>query len=159
MSKSYADLLREAREQIPEVTVQEVADLAPGSATIVDVREASEWEQGHVPGAQHVSKSYIEQQIEAIAPDRSTITLNNSISTVMNRKVTKISQIASQNENPSISRVSFEPGEFRKDQAGPGGGPNLQVTTGTQQSGPEEIRGQSAFMKRRRRRPAYINAL
>ncbi len=71
MSKSYADLLREAREQIPEVTVQEVADLAPGSAAIVDVREASEWEQGHLPGAHHVSKSYIEQQIEAVAPDRS----------------------------------------------------------------------------------------
>ena len=70
MSKSYADLLREAREQIREVTVQDVADLPPGSATIVDVREASEWEQGHVPGASHVSKSYIEQQIEGIAPDR-----------------------------------------------------------------------------------------
>jgi molybdopterin/thiamine biosynthesis adenylyltransferase len=39
-------------------------------ATIVDVREASEWDQGHIPGAHHVSKSYIEQQIEAIAPDR-----------------------------------------------------------------------------------------
>jgi molybdopterin/thiamine biosynthesis adenylyltransferase/rhodanese-related sulfurtransferase len=70
MSKSYADLLREAREQIREVTVQDVADLSPGGAAIVDVREASEWEQGHVPGAAHVSKSYIEQQIEGIAPDR-----------------------------------------------------------------------------------------
>ena len=39
-------------------------------ATIVDVREDSEWEQGHLPGAQHVSKSYIEQQIEGVAPDR-----------------------------------------------------------------------------------------
>ena len=70
MPKSYADLLREAREQIREVTVQDVADLPSGGATIVDVREASEWEQGHVPGASHVSKSYIEQQIEGIAPDR-----------------------------------------------------------------------------------------
>jgi molybdopterin/thiamine biosynthesis adenylyltransferase/rhodanese-related sulfurtransferase len=70
MSKSYADLLREAREQINEVTPQEVDALPADSATIVDVREASEWEQGHVPGARHVSKSYIEQQIEAAAPDR-----------------------------------------------------------------------------------------
>jgi molybdopterin/thiamine biosynthesis adenylyltransferase/rhodanese-related sulfurtransferase len=70
MSKSYADLLREAREQIREVTVQDLKDLPPGSAAVVDVREASEWEQGHVPGASHVSKSYIEQQIEGIAPDR-----------------------------------------------------------------------------------------
>ena len=65
MPKSYADLLREARAQIKEVSPQEVDALAPGAATIVDVREASEWDQGHVPGAAHVSKSYIEQQIEA----------------------------------------------------------------------------------------------
>ena len=42
----------------------------PVRATIVDVREASEWEQGHLPGATHISKSYIEQQIEGVAPDR-----------------------------------------------------------------------------------------
>ena len=70
MPKSYADLLREARAQIKEVSPQQVDALAPGAATVVDVREASEWEQGHVPGAAHVSKSYIEQQIEAAAPDR-----------------------------------------------------------------------------------------
>jgi molybdopterin/thiamine biosynthesis adenylyltransferase/rhodanese-related sulfurtransferase len=70
MPKSYADLLREARAQIKEVTPQEVDALPAGAATIVDVREASEWEQGHLPGARHVSKSYIEQQIEAAAPDR-----------------------------------------------------------------------------------------
>ena len=70
MPKSYADLLKEARAQIAEVTPQEVAALPDGAATIVDVREASEWEQGHIPGAQHISKSYIEQQIEAAAPDR-----------------------------------------------------------------------------------------
>jgi molybdopterin/thiamine biosynthesis adenylyltransferase/rhodanese-related sulfurtransferase len=70
MPKSYADLLREARAQIKEVTPQEVDALPAGGATIVDVREASEWDQGHVPGARHVSKSYIEQQIEAAAPDR-----------------------------------------------------------------------------------------
>jgi sulfur-carrier protein adenylyltransferase/sulfurtransferase len=70
MPKSYADLLREARDQIREVSPQEVDALPPDAATLVDVREASEWEQGHLPGAQHVSKSYIEQQIEGIAPDR-----------------------------------------------------------------------------------------
>ena len=44
--------------------------LPPGGAAIIDVREASEWEQGHVPGAVHISKSYIEQQIEGAVPDR-----------------------------------------------------------------------------------------
>ena len=70
MPKSYADLLREARAQIREVSPQEVDALPAGAATIVDVREDSEWEQGHLPGAHHVSKSYIEQQIEGVAPDR-----------------------------------------------------------------------------------------
>ena len=70
MPKSYADLLREARAQIDEVTTAEVDALPPGGAAIIDVREASEWEQGHVPGAVHISKSYIEQQIEGARPDR-----------------------------------------------------------------------------------------
>jgi len=72
MPKSYPELLREARAQVREVTPAEVDAVRESAAppTIVDVREASEWEQGHVPGAQHISKSYIEQQIEAAAPDR-----------------------------------------------------------------------------------------
>ena len=70
MPKSYADLLREARAQIREVSPQEVDALPAGAAAIIDVREASEWEQGHLPGARHISKSYIEQQIEGAVPDR-----------------------------------------------------------------------------------------
>jgi len=70
MPRTYADLLKEARAQIREVTPQDVSALAPGSATVIDVREASEWEQGHLPGAVHISKSYVEQQVEAAAPDR-----------------------------------------------------------------------------------------
>ncbi len=70
MPKSYADLLREARAQIREVSPQEVDALPAGATAIIDVREASEWEQGHLPGARHISKSYIEQQIEAAVPDR-----------------------------------------------------------------------------------------
>ena len=70
MPKSYADLLREARSQIREVSPRDVETLPAGAATIVDVREASEWEQGHLPGANHISKSYIEQQIEGAVPDR-----------------------------------------------------------------------------------------
>jgi len=71
MPKSYADLLKEARSQIKEVSPPE-ADLIRerSAATFVDVREASEWEQGHLPGAVHISKSYIEQQIEGAVPDR-----------------------------------------------------------------------------------------
>ena len=70
MPRTYADLLKEARAQIREVTPQQVDALAPDAAIVIDVREASEWEQGHLPGAVHISKSYVEQQVEAAAPDR-----------------------------------------------------------------------------------------
>ncbi len=70
MPRTYADLLREARAQIREVTPQEVSGLPEGGATVIDVREDSEWEQGHLPGALHISKSYVEQEIEGKVADR-----------------------------------------------------------------------------------------
>ena len=70
MPKTYADLLREARSQIREVTPADVDALPAGGATVIDVREDSEWDQGHLPGAVHISKSYVEQQIEGAVPDR-----------------------------------------------------------------------------------------
>jgi molybdopterin/thiamine biosynthesis adenylyltransferase/rhodanese-related sulfurtransferase len=73
MPKTFADLMREARAEIPEVTPREADQLrANPRAALVDVREDSEWEQGHIPGAHHVAKSYLEQQIEAYVPDRGT---------------------------------------------------------------------------------------
>jgi molybdopterin/thiamine biosynthesis adenylyltransferase/rhodanese-related sulfurtransferase len=71
MPKSYADLLKEARSQIREVSPAEVVALRErGEVVVVDVREASEWEQGHVPGALHLSKSYLEQDVEGAIADR-----------------------------------------------------------------------------------------
>jgi molybdopterin/thiamine biosynthesis adenylyltransferase/rhodanese-related sulfurtransferase len=73
MTKTFADLMREARAEIPEVTPLEADRLrANPRAALVDVREDCEWEQGHIPGAHHVAKSYLEQQIEAYVPDRGT---------------------------------------------------------------------------------------
>jgi molybdopterin/thiamine biosynthesis adenylyltransferase/rhodanese-related sulfurtransferase len=72
MSKTFTDLMRAARAEVPEVTPIEANALrANPRAALVDVREDSEWEQGHIPGAHHVARSYIEQQIEAYVPDRS----------------------------------------------------------------------------------------
>ncbi len=73
MSKTFSDLMRDARAEIREVTPLE-ADQLRGNprAALVDVREDAEWEQGHIPGAHHVAKSYLEQQIEAYVPDRAT---------------------------------------------------------------------------------------
>ncbi len=40
-------------------------------AVLIDVREPEEWATGHVPGAKHVPKSYLESRIEGAVPDRS----------------------------------------------------------------------------------------
>ncbi len=71
MTKSYADLLREAKASIREVGAAEAERLLAEGVTFVDVREDSEWEQGYIPGSLHVGRSYLEQQIEAAVPDRS----------------------------------------------------------------------------------------
>jgi molybdopterin/thiamine biosynthesis adenylyltransferase/rhodanese-related sulfurtransferase len=72
MPKSYADLLREAREQVREVSALEAesARAADPQTVLLDVREELEWEAGHAVGALHVSKSYLEQDIEGAIPDR-----------------------------------------------------------------------------------------
>ncbi len=72
MPKSYADLLREAREQVREVSALEAdaARTADPRTVLLDVREELEWESGHAVGALHVSKSYLEQDIEGAIPDR-----------------------------------------------------------------------------------------
>ena len=50
---TYHDLLREARAQVREVSAAEADVLRRrDGATLVDVREAAEWEQGHAAGAQ-----------------------------------------------------------------------------------------------------------
>ncbi|MEO7119342.1 MAG: molybdopterin-synthase adenylyltransferase MoeB [Candidatus Limnocylindrales bacterium] len=69
MTKTYAELLREARSIIPEVSTAEAELLAKAGANVIDVRESTEWEQGHLPSAVHLSKGFLELNIERIVPD------------------------------------------------------------------------------------------
>lgn len=73
MPRTYAELLREARAEIREVTPAEVDRLRrEGGIALIDVREDFEWGQGHLPGATLVAKSHLEQDIEAAVPSRDT---------------------------------------------------------------------------------------
>jgi molybdopterin/thiamine biosynthesis adenylyltransferase/rhodanese-related sulfurtransferase len=73
MSRTFSDLMRDARAEIREVAPLEADRLrANPRAALVDIREDAEWEQGHIPGARHVARSHLEQQIEASVPDRAT---------------------------------------------------------------------------------------
>ncbi len=72
MSPSGAELLRQVKSQIEEVDPSEVAELVDEGVTVVDVRETDEYAAGHLPGARHVPRSYLESRIEGIVPDRTT---------------------------------------------------------------------------------------
>jgi molybdopterin/thiamine biosynthesis adenylyltransferase len=71
MSPSGTDVLRQIKSQIEEVDPSEAREQASNGAVLVDVREPEEWATGHVPGAKHVPKSYLESRIEGAVPDRS----------------------------------------------------------------------------------------
>ncbi|MBF8290545.1 MAG: Molybdopterin-synthase adenylyltransferase MoeB [Chloroflexi bacterium] len=69
MTKSYADLLREAKASIQEVSVADAERLRLEGVTFLDVREGAEWDQGYIPGALLISRSYLELHIEATVAD------------------------------------------------------------------------------------------
>jgi molybdopterin/thiamine biosynthesis adenylyltransferase/rhodanese-related sulfurtransferase len=72
MSQSAAELLRQVKSQIEEVDPSEVAELMHEGVAIIDVRETDEYATGHLPGAKHVPRSYLETRVEGIVPDRSS---------------------------------------------------------------------------------------
>jgi len=69
MSPSGAEVLRQIKSRIEEVDPAAVREQVGNGAVIVDVREPEEWSAGHIPGAVHVPKSYLESRIEGAVPD------------------------------------------------------------------------------------------
>src|SRR5256714_15184051 len=70
MSRPGDDVPRQIRSGIEEVDPAVVREQVSNGAVVIDVREAEEWSTGHIPGAKHVPKSYLESRIDAAAPDR-----------------------------------------------------------------------------------------
>jgi len=60
------------KSQIDEVDPSEVHELIDEGVAVIDVREIDEFATGHLPGARHVPRSYLETRIEGVVPDRST---------------------------------------------------------------------------------------
>ncbi len=72
MSPSGPELLRQVKSQIEEVDPSEVRELIDEGAVVVDVRETDEVAAGHLPGAKHIPRGYLESRIDGVVPDRST---------------------------------------------------------------------------------------
>src|SRR3954452_25115793 len=81
MSPSGAEVIRQIKSQVDEVDPSEVKAAVSGGngngngaasgVVLVDVRESDEWDAGHIPGAKHVPRGYLESRIEGAVPDRS----------------------------------------------------------------------------------------
>ncbi|MBM3278659.1 MAG: sulfurtransferase [Candidatus Handelsmanbacteria bacterium] len=70
-SKRFLAIVAEARRRVAETTVDQLkARLDQGERFyLVDVREESEWQAGHLPGAIHLGKGIIERDVEGRIPD------------------------------------------------------------------------------------------
>ncbi len=66
-----AELFREIKSRISEVEPAQVREQISNGAVVVDVRENEEFAAGHLPGAKHVPRGYLESRIEGAVPDRS----------------------------------------------------------------------------------------
>src|SRR5262245_5889595 len=69
----FKEILSQAKQQIREVSVQDVRDkLNPGNGfTLLDVREGDEWEQGHLDKAIFLPRGFLEVKADKILPDQS----------------------------------------------------------------------------------------
>jgi phage shock protein E len=66
----YEKLVAEAKKHVAEISPQDAAaKLESGGAVIIDVRDKDEWDEGHIPGATHMSRGTIELDIEEKVPD------------------------------------------------------------------------------------------
>jgi len=71
MSPSGPEVIRQIRSQVDQIDPGEVHDTLGANGTVlVDVREEHEWNAGHLPGAVHVPRGYLESRIEGVVADR-----------------------------------------------------------------------------------------
>jgi sulfur-carrier protein adenylyltransferase/sulfurtransferase len=67
---TFKDMIRRVKSEIREVSPEQARERAK-DAVLVDVREADEWAQGHVPGALFIPRGFLELRVEEKVPDRS----------------------------------------------------------------------------------------
>ena len=73
-SPRFLALVEAVRGQIAETDVHQIKRWQDEGHTfhLIDVREESEWTQGHLPGASYLGKGIIERDIEARYPSPDT---------------------------------------------------------------------------------------
>lgn len=69
---SYQELLDRARQGVRETDPDTTRQLQGAGATLIDVREQDEFDQGAIPGSIHIPRGYLEMRVENSVPDRDT---------------------------------------------------------------------------------------
>jgi rhodanese-related sulfurtransferase len=71
-SEGFLKIVNEAKKRIKEEDFRATKKRidAGEKFILVDTREESEWQRGHLPGAIHLSKGIIERDIEKAIPDK-----------------------------------------------------------------------------------------
>lgn len=72
MPLTWKELIQKAKSEIREITTKDLSSRIQNGSTIaiIDVREQEEFLQGHLPGAAHIPRGFLELRIESAAPDR-----------------------------------------------------------------------------------------
>lgn len=66
--KTGADLIKEAKTRIKEVSPKEAQSMRDDNTVYLDVREPNEWNLGRVPGAIHLPRGQMEGKVEGMVP-------------------------------------------------------------------------------------------
>ena len=71
-SAGFLKLVNDAKARVKEIGIEDYKKMAQAGEAhlLVDTREESEWNAGHVKGAVHLSKGIIERDIEKAVPDK-----------------------------------------------------------------------------------------
>jgi molybdopterin/thiamine biosynthesis adenylyltransferase/rhodanese-related sulfurtransferase len=67
---TYRELLQHTKAEIDEIDAKGAQDI--DGAVWIDVREADEWQEGHLPGAVHIPRGSLESRVEGVAPYKET---------------------------------------------------------------------------------------
>ncbi len=69
-TKEFLEIAEDARSRVKEISVEETLEKVKNGATLVDVREDNEWNDGHAVGATHIGRGVIERDIVGKFPNK-----------------------------------------------------------------------------------------
>lgn len=70
----FLKLVHDAKTRVKEITIDQARERLKQNpnAVLIDVREESEWQNGHAVEARHLSKGVLERDLEEANPDPNT---------------------------------------------------------------------------------------